>query len=99
MIEFVDVSADLQGQRILTDLDFQVEAGETLVLLGRSGSGKSTTLRLVNRLIDPVAGEIRVEGKPTTGWDPRLNREVDVEGRDYRHVAGDWVERTLAANR
>ncbi len=70
MVEFVGVSADLQGQRILTGIDFQVETGETLVLLGRSGSGKSTTLRLVNRLIDPAAGEVRVDGRPATGWDP-----------------------------
>ena len=70
MVEFVDVSADLQGRRILTGLAFEVRAGETLVLLGRSGSGKSTTLRLVNRLLDPVAGEVRVEGTPTTSWDP-----------------------------
>ncbi len=77
MLEFVGVSAELQGQRILTSLDFEVQTGETLVLLGRSGSGKSTTLRLVNRLLDPVAGEVRVDGRPTTGWDPiALRRSI-----------------------
>lgn len=70
LVEFVGVSVDLQGQRILNGLDFRVAAGETLVLLGRSGSGKSTTLRLVNRLIDPAAGEVRVGGRATTEWDP-----------------------------
>lgn len=74
MVEFVGVTADLQGQRILTSLDFQVEVGETLALLGRSGSGKSTTLRLVNRLIDPTGGEVRVDGVPTTDWDPIVLR-------------------------
>ena len=50
-IEFRDVSYDLpSGQRVLSDLNLQVQRGETLVFLGRSGSGKTTTLKLVNRL-------------------------------------------------
>ena len=62
---------------ILRDLSFQVEAGETLVLLGRSGSGKTTSLKLVNRLLIPASGEVLVEGKSTTGWDPiRLRRRI-----------------------
>jgi osmoprotectant transport system ATP-binding protein len=48
-----------------------------LVLLGRSGSGKTTTMKLINRLIDPTAGEVRVERKPTVEWDPiRLRRRI-----------------------
>jgi osmoprotectant transport system ATP-binding protein len=51
--------------------------GETLVLLGRSGSGKTTTMKLINRLIDPTAGEVRVDGKATVEWDPiRLRRRI-----------------------
>jgi len=47
------------------------------VLLGRSGSGKTTTLRLVNRLLEPTAGEVRVNGLRTTDWDPiRLRRGI-----------------------
>src|SRR5258707_13263093 len=62
---------------ILEDLTFTVDAGETLVLLGRSGSGKTTALRMVNRLIMPTAGEVLVEGKPTSAWDPiRLRRSI-----------------------
>ena len=50
-------------------------AGETVVLLGESGCGKTTTLRLVNRLLTPSAGEVLVEEKATTDWDPiRLRR-------------------------
>jgi osmoprotectant transport system ATP-binding protein len=45
------------------DVSFQVERGETLVLLGTSGSGKTTTLRMINRLIEPSAGEIFIDGK------------------------------------
>ena len=52
-----------------SDLSFEVRRGETLVLLGRSGSGKTTTLKLINRLLEPTSGEMRVEGKSTTEWD------------------------------
>src|SRR4249920_140653 len=62
-IEFRDVSYSLpSGQRILSDLNLQVRTGQTLVLLGRSGSGKTTTLKLVNRLLTPSNGEVRVNG-------------------------------------
>jgi len=58
-------------------LSLQVQGGETLILLGRSGSGKTTTLKLINRLLEPTAGEILVEGRRTTGWDPiRLRRRI-----------------------
>ena len=70
-IRFRDVNFVLPGgKKLLADLNFEVARGETLVLLGRSGSGKTTTMKLINRLIDPTAGQIRVEGKATLEWDP-----------------------------
>ncbi len=77
-IEFRGASFALpDGKTLVANLNLQVQAGETLVLLGRSGSGKTTTMRLINRLIDPTAGEVRVEGKPTLEWNPiRLRRRV-----------------------
>jgi len=77
-IEFRSVSFALpNGRTLLADLNLEVNAGETLVLLGRSGSGKTTTMKLINRLLDPTSGEVRVEGKPTVEWDPiRLRRRV-----------------------
>ncbi|MGE5062000.1 MAG: ABC transporter ATP-binding protein [Betaproteobacteria bacterium] len=77
-IEFHDVGFTLpDGKTLLSNLNLQVQEGETLVLLGRSGSGKTTTMKLINRLIDPTAGEVRVEQKPTTDWDPiRLRRRI-----------------------
>ena len=62
-IEFRDVSYSLSsGKQVVSNLDLQVRRGQTLVLLGRSGSGKTTTLKLVNRLLLPSSGEVRVNG-------------------------------------
>jgi len=77
-IEFRHVSFRLpNGRTLLADLNLEVPRGETLVLLGRSGSGKTTTMKLVNRLLDPTEGEVRVEGESTLRWDPiKLRRRI-----------------------
>jgi osmoprotectant transport system ATP-binding protein len=65
------------GAAILDDVSFAVQPGEVLVLVGRSGVGKTTVLRLINRLLLPTAGEVRVEGRATTEWDPiALRRRI-----------------------
>src|SRR5262249_2661337 len=77
VIEFRDVSFEIDGRRILSGVSFSVESGETLVLLGRSGSGKSTALKLTNGMLFPTRGEVRVEGRSTREWDPiRLKRSI-----------------------
>ncbi|HEY2988232.1 MAG TPA: ATP-binding cassette domain-containing protein [Candidatus Binatia bacterium] len=77
-IEFRNVSFRLpSGRTLLSDLNLTIGQGETLVLLGRSGCGKTTTLKLINRLLDPTDGQVLVDGKPTTEWDPiRLRRRI-----------------------
>jgi len=52
------------GRSLVDGISFSVGAGETLVLLGRSGSGKTTTLKLVNRLLIPTGGVVRIAGEP-----------------------------------
>jgi osmoprotectant transport system ATP-binding protein len=66
-----------RGRVLVEDVSFSVAAGETLVLLGRSGSGKTTTLKLINRLLEPSGGEIVLDGRPAAGVVPyRLRRGI-----------------------
>jgi osmoprotectant transport system ATP-binding protein len=76
-IEFKSVSVARGGRPILTAVDLAVQRGETMALVGRSGAGKSTILKLVNRLLTPDAGTVFVSGRPATEWDPfDLRRHV-----------------------
>ncbi len=77
VIEFRGVEVTIDGHRVVGPLDLVVHRGETVVLLGHSGSGKTTTLRLINRLLDPTAGDVLVEGRETRSWDPvQLRRRI-----------------------
>jgi osmoprotectant transport system ATP-binding protein len=77
IVECKSVAYEIAGMSILNDLDLSVAQGEILVLLGESGCGKTTTLKLINRLIDPSSGDVLVEGKPTTEWDAiELRRHI-----------------------
>jgi len=75
--ELVGVDAGPAGGPILRGLDLIVPAEGVTVLAGPSGAGKSTLLRLLNRLDDPVAGQVRWKGRTLTEWDPtELRRQV-----------------------
>jgi osmoprotectant transport system ATP-binding protein len=68
-VEFREVSYSAGDRVILDKLNLSIASGETLVLLGRSGSGKTTALKMVNGLLFPSAGEVLVDGRATTAWD------------------------------
>ena len=78
VIEFRKVCYQANGtDAIVRDLNLEIRRGEMLVLLGRSGSGKTTTLKLINHLLAPTGGEIRVDGRPVQQWDViRLRRMI-----------------------
>jgi osmoprotectant transport system ATP-binding protein len=97
MIEFRDVAYALpSGQPLLSGLNLQVQRGETLVLLGRSGSGKTTTLKLINRLLSPTGGEVRVNGAPTAESDViRLRRSIGYVIQDAGLFPHFTVEKNI----
>ena len=68
-LEFRDVSYRVGGNLILDNLNLRIESGRTLVLLGRSGSGKTTALKMLNGLLFPSGGKVLVEARSTTDWD------------------------------
>lgn len=74
IVEFERVNFEIGGTKILDDINLQIFKGEILVLLGESGCGKTTTLKLINRLIEPTSGAVAVEGKPTTDWNEIILR-------------------------
>ena len=76
-IRLSEVTYRVGDAALVRDLTFEVGQAETVVLLGRSGSGKTTALRLVNHVLMPSAGEVFVEGRRTADWDPiRLRRRI-----------------------
>ncbi|HYE13598.1 MAG TPA: ATP-binding cassette domain-containing protein [Pyrinomonadaceae bacterium] len=83
------------GAPVISDLDLEIRRGETLVLLGESGCGKTTTLRLVNRLLVPTSGAVLVEGRDTREWDEiALRRRTGYVIQD----AGLFPHFTVARN-
>ena len=78
IIEFRDAGYRLPGgPELLRGLNLTVRRSETLVLLGRSGAGKTTAMKLINRLHEPTAGQVLIEGRSTLHWDPiALRRHI-----------------------
>ena len=66
MITFKQVSKALGGRTILREVDLSVERGETLVIVGLSGAGKSVTLKHMVGLMEPDSGHVEIEGTQAT---------------------------------
>jgi osmoprotectant transport system ATP-binding protein len=95
IVEFSGVNYSAGGRPVLENFNLSIEKGETVVLLGRSGSGKTTALKLVNGLIFPASGQVMVEGKPTTEWNPvELKRRIGYVIQE----AGLFPHFTVGAN-
>ncbi|MGB6299838.1 MAG: ATP-binding cassette domain-containing protein [Rivularia sp. (in: cyanobacteria)] len=76
-VEFRNVTLSINQNALVSNLNFQIRKGEALILLGRSGSGKSTTMKLINRLYRPTEGQVVFDGKSTTEWDEiKLRRKI-----------------------
>ena len=97
MIEFRGVSKAYPGsdRPAVDDLSFEILEGEICVLVGPSGCGKTTTMRMVNRLIEPTGGEILIDGEPNTRMSgTRLRRKI---GYAIQQI-GLFPHRTIAEN-
>jgi osmoprotectant transport system ATP-binding protein len=77
-VQLLDVGLQLpDGHSLVKGVNLRLESGKTLVLVGRSGSGKTTVLKLVNGLVAATSGQIEVLGKRASEWDPiRLRRRI-----------------------
>jgi osmoprotectant transport system ATP-binding protein len=96
VIEFCDVSFRVGTTQVLSGLSLQVMRGETLVLLGRSGSGKTTSLKLVNRLASPTSGKVNVNGEPNDRIDViRLRRGIGYVIQDAGLFPHFTVEKNI----
>jgi len=96
-VELRNVGYSLEKRQIVSGVSFQVAPGETLVLLGRSGAGKTTTLKLINRLLETSSGEIFIEGRPQLEWDPiRLRRRIGYVIQDVGLFPHWTVEQNVA---
>ena len=95
-VEFRDVTFQHpSGRTVLSGVSFTVREGESFALIGRSGSGKTTILKLINRLLDPSRGDVLVDGKSTRQWVPiRLRRRIGYVLQDI----GLFPHLSIAAN-
>ena len=77
VVKFQQVSYRVKQREILSNLNLNITPGEALILLGRSGSGKTTTLKLINGLLFPSSGEILVNNRATKDWNIiKLRRSI-----------------------
>ena len=74
MIEVAGLARRYGGAVAVADVSFEVEAGEMLALVGDSGSGKTTTLKMINRLVEPDAGRVLLDGRDTASVEPHALR-------------------------
>src|SRR3954468_21369005 len=96
-LSFRNVVCRRGDHRVLDGVSFDVARGETLVLLGRSGSGKTTAIRLINRLLDFESGEILLEGSDIRKQDViELRRRIGYVIQDIGLLPHRTVSQNIA---
>ena len=95
VIELSGVGKSYDGKWVVRDVDLVVEPGEIVALVGTSGCGKTTTLKMINRLVEPSCGSIRVSGEDALAADPvGLRRRI---GYVFQRI-GLFPHLTIAEN-
>ncbi|MGQ9896706.1 MAG: ATP-binding cassette domain-containing protein [Acidobacteriota bacterium] len=96
VVELRGVSLVRAEDKVLDEIDLAVAPGEVFMLLGASGSGKSSLLKLINRLLEPTAGEVRVAGRAATSWEiVELRRRIGYVMQDAGLFPHLTVERNV----
>jgi ATP-binding cassette subfamily B protein len=76
-ISFKDVAMEFNGRAVLSGINLNIRAGETIAIVGHTGSGKTTLVNLIPRLMDPTAGRVEIAGTDLRQFDPEtLRREI-----------------------
>jgi osmoprotectant transport system ATP-binding protein len=95
-LSFQNVSYSVQQRQILEKVSFAVNRGEALVLLGSSGSGKTTALRLINRMLEPTSGTIYIDGEDIAKLDPiSLRRRIGYVIQEFGLLPHWTVRRNI----
>jgi osmoprotectant transport system ATP-binding protein len=95
MIEVQELTKNYGPRTAVNRLSFHVAKGELLVLVGGSGSGKTTTLKLINRLIEPTSGRVLIEGDDASRFEPYvLRRQIGYVSQNV----GLFPHMTIAEN-
>lgn len=82
-IIFQDVSFGYEKMEVLREINLHIKPGQTVAIVGRTGSGKTTLINLLTRLFDPTFGKVLIDGIPTTEWDlERLRAEIGMVPQD-----------------
>ena len=97
IIQFEHISKAFAGQPVLRDLSLSIESGEFVTVIGRSGCGKTTLLRLINRLITPDQGCVMVQGQDVVQTDPiALRRRIGYAIQSVGLFPHMTVEKNIA---
>lgn len=97
-IAFRDVSLTYpdSGLQALKHIQFTLEPGRTLAVIGRTGSGKTTLAQLIARLLDPTEGTVEIDGRPLTDWHlPSLRGAIGYVPQDV-FLFSDTIEANIA---
>lgn len=98
-IEFKDVWFRYQDAWVLKGVDFKIRKGETVAIVGPTGAGKSTVVQLLPRLFDPQQGEITIDGRPLSEFNPKSVREAIAFVPQRPFLFLDTVEENIAFGR